>query len=198
MKAFSCILFLTVSSVSAQELSYQWVKSLGGIGQEEISYDLVLDGRDYVYISGTFEGIGDFDPGPERQLLTSAGKGDIFVCKLDTNGNLIWVKQFGAEGDDRGRAINLDKNGNIFLIGMFGASMDFDPGFLIQLRHTYPDLSQAEQRLFMLIRLELETREIASVLRIAPDSVRKTRKRQRKKILFSKSESLEAFVMGFN
>lgn len=128
MKAFTFILFLFVSTVSAQELSYQWVKSLGGIGQEEISYDLVLDGRDYVYITGTFEGIGDFDPGPELQLLTSAGKGDIFVCKLDTNGNLIWIKQFGAEGDDRGRAIKLDKHGNIFIIGMFGATVDFDPG----------------------------------------------------------------------
>jgi len=50
------------------------------------------------------------------------------VCKLDQNGNFIWVKQIGSTGRDRGTSIALDAANNIYLTGYFSGTADFDPG----------------------------------------------------------------------
>lgn len=47
------------------------------------------------------------------------------------------------------------------------------PGFLSKLRLDYPELSDAEERLFLLIKLQLKTREIAAILGILQTVLRK-------------------------
>ena len=37
-----------------------------------------------------------FDPGAGVFNLTSAGGGDIYIQKLDANGNFIWAKKMGG------------------------------------------------------------------------------------------------------
>lgn len=47
-----------------------------------------------IYVSGTYEGTVDFDPGPRTQYLTSDFYSRTpFISKLDASGNLIWVKE---------------------------------------------------------------------------------------------------------
>src|SRR5690606_29960293 len=56
---------------------FGWALSLGGSGSDN-SHDIVTrDG--FVYITGSFEGTVDFDPGPDSLFLNSVGSSDIFV-----------------------------------------------------------------------------------------------------------------------
>ncbi|MBL0911896.1 MAG: tetratricopeptide repeat protein [Bacteroidia bacterium] len=54
--------------------------------------------------------------------------------------------------------------------------------FFIRLKEKYPDLTLAETRLIALTKLNLSVNEIANMLGISPDSVRKTANRLRKKL----------------
>ncbi|WP_082331953.1 tetratricopeptide repeat protein [Mangrovimonas xylaniphaga] len=56
-------------------------------------------------------------------------------------------------------------------------------------------LSPAELRLCMLLRLNLSSKEIASILRITPDSVRIARYRMRKKLPLDSKDDLQAFLL---
>lgn len=56
------------------------------------------------------------------------------------------------------------------------------PHYIQQLRKKFPGLSDGEERLCLLIKLTLSTREIASILGISKDSVKKSRQRLRKKL----------------
>lgn len=58
------------------------------------------------------------------------------------------------------------------------------------------DLSSAELRLGMLLRLTLSSKEIASILHITPDSVRVARYRFRKKLGLSKEQDLIQFLLS--
>src|SRR5207249_239145 len=60
--------------------------------------------------------------------LTNPGDGDIFILKLDTNGNFGWAKRIGAGATDVGVDIVLDDQNNLFVTGQFGSTVDFDPG----------------------------------------------------------------------
>src|SRR5690606_26678071 len=70
----------------------------------------------------------DFDPGNGVFNLTSADFEDIFISKLDANGNFVWAKRIGGTGSDFGYAISIDNNGNIYTTGAFMGTADFDPG----------------------------------------------------------------------
>ncbi|MCB0469322.1 MAG: helix-turn-helix transcriptional regulator, partial [Flavobacteriaceae bacterium] len=58
------------------------------------------------------------------------------------------------------------------------------------------ELSPAELRLCMLLRLNLSSKEIASILRITPDSVRIARYRLRKKLTINTKDDLQTFILN--
>ncbi|MCX6270968.1 MAG: SBBP repeat-containing protein [Bacteroidetes bacterium] len=108
-----------------------WVKQIGGPGIDE-PFSVALDLSGNIYITGGFSDSVDFDPGPGVHLLTSAGDLDVFICKLDASGNLMWVKQFGNADADKGCSITLDNSGDVYATGNFMLTVDFDPGLNIQ------------------------------------------------------------------
>jgi tetratricopeptide (TPR) repeat protein/DNA-binding CsgD family transcriptional regulator len=67
-------------------------------------------------------------------------------------------------------------------------------GFFDKLKQQFPDLTPSEQRLLALMKLKLSKREMASMLGIAPDSIKKTRQRIRKKINVQDDVALEELV----
>ncbi|MEO6758783.1 MAG: hypothetical protein ABIO24_04955, partial [Saprospiraceae bacterium] len=71
------------------------------------------------------------------------------------------------------------------------------PGYLLRLRSNYPALSEGEERLFLFIKLNLTTKEAASILGISAESVKKARNRLRKKIELEEEVLLEEFIRGF-
>ena len=68
------------------------------------------------------------------------------------------------------------------------------PGFFIKLKQKFHDITVAEQRMAALIRLNLTMRQMASMLGISTDSVRKTRQRLRQRLQLSADASLEDYV----
>ncbi len=107
--------------------NFVWAKKMGGAG-DDIGMSVKTDNNSNVYTTGYFESTVDFDPGVGTTNLTSAGGTDIFIQKLDSNGNLIWVKQIGGTSEDRGYSITVDNCGNIYTTGYFMGTVNFDPG----------------------------------------------------------------------
>lgn len=104
-----------------------WAKSLGGTSYD-LGYALYVDASGNVFITGSFAGTVDFDPGTATVNLTSVGSDDIFVQKLSSSGSFVWAKSFGGTGDDYGNSIKVDASGNVYLAGSFMGTVDFDPG----------------------------------------------------------------------
>ncbi len=107
--------------------NFVWAESIGSTGYD-IGYGISTDATGNVYISGFFSDTVDFDPGAGVYNMASAGGRDIFVCKLDPLGNLIWAKRMGGTSSEESSSIVLDANGNIYTTGYFQGTADFDPG----------------------------------------------------------------------
>jgi gliding motility-associated-like protein len=113
---------------------FSWVKQLETIISGLTDRLLAVDAGGDIYLTGSFQGTIDFDPGPGIFNLTSGGGGasrEIFISKFNTTGDLIWAKQMGGQnGTDGGNgfSISLDANSNIYTTGNFYGTVDFDPG----------------------------------------------------------------------
>ncbi|MGB3228169.1 MAG: T9SS type A sorting domain-containing protein [Saprospiraceae bacterium] len=105
----------------------QWAKKVGGVGSD-ISWSVNVDQHDDVFLTGSFEVTSDFDSIPGAQSLTSFGKADIFILKLDSNGHFKCVKRIGGKGFDAAYDIKTDAKDNIYLTGIFQDTVDFNPG----------------------------------------------------------------------
>ena len=106
--------------------TFGWALDIGRIGSSD-SHRIAADADGNVYVAGGFFGTHDFDPGPATVVLSSRSD-DVFLAKLNSQGQLQWLRQFGGGGDDRVDAISIDPDGNITLAGTFHGSADFDPG----------------------------------------------------------------------
>lgn len=104
-----------------------WAKRFGGTEDDDGSA-IAVDSSGNVYFTGSFEGVADFNPGTEVYNLTSNGSSDIFVCKLDPDGNFLWAKQMGGISNESGKGITVDGSGNVYVTGDFESTVDFDPG----------------------------------------------------------------------
>ena len=71
------------------------------------------------------------------------------------------------------------------------------PDFTQKLLKKYPTLSPAELKLASFLRLELSTKEIASITFLASTSIKTSRNRLRKKLNLSFTENLTTFLIGF-
>ena len=60
--------------------------------------------------------------------MTSEGESDIFILKLDANGQFLWAKGIGGSSFDYANDIKVDANGDLFITGVFKNTVDFDPG----------------------------------------------------------------------
>jgi hypothetical protein len=104
-----------------------WAKGMGGTGEDQ-PLAIAVDASGNVLTTGAFNGTADFDPGPGTSNLTSAGNADIFVSKLDSNGNFVWARALGGTSFEQGQGIAVDLAGNVFTTGRFSVTVDFDPG----------------------------------------------------------------------
>jgi tetratricopeptide (TPR) repeat protein len=68
------------------------------------------------------------------------------------------------------------------------------PGFFINLKEKFPDITLAEQRMAAFTRLQLTAKQMASMLGISVDSVHKTRQRLRQRLRVNPESSLEEIM----
>ncbi|WP_437679122.1 SBBP repeat-containing protein [Sorangium sp. So ce131] len=67
-----------------------------------------------VIIAGTFQNNVSFDG---NQLNSVGGSTDIFVAKLDSDGNLLWLGHIGGMGVDAVHGLSVDRDGGVFIAG---------------------------------------------------------------------------------
>ncbi|HTN86894.1 MAG TPA: hypothetical protein VL242_24520 [Sorangium sp.] len=104
-----------------------WSKQFG---YTEI-HNVALDASGSVVLAGSFgdyftETI-DLGGGP----LTTAGHEDIFVAKLDADGEHLWSKRFGDAAIQRAYGVAVDGSGDVVVSGTFQGTVDFGGGPLV-------------------------------------------------------------------
>lgn len=104
-----------------------WAYTVGKTSIDEVYGIAVTNENDYV-ITGWFQTIVDFDPGPGMLTLTAVGATDVFVAKLAPDGTPRWAKSVGGPSTEVGRAVAVEPNGDIAIAGSFWDTVDFDPG----------------------------------------------------------------------
>lgn len=106
--------------------NFIWAKSIEGSGLYETGASITTDIQGNSYTTGYFMETADFNSNAGTFYLTSNGSEDIFILKLDANGNLVWAKNHGGMGKDRGTSISIDKSGNIYTTGYFVQTANFN------------------------------------------------------------------------
>jgi hypothetical protein len=104
-----------------------WIRTIGG-SENDAPKIVTTDVDNNIYTLGDFQGEMYFDPGTASFTLTSNGRDDFYVQKLDGDGNFIWGKSVGGSSADIAWSLNLDVDDNIYATGYFFETTDFDPG----------------------------------------------------------------------
>ena len=78
-----------------------WTKTWGGSGDEGVNR-IAVGPDGYIYVTGGTDSFG-------------AGWFDVFLLKLDTNGNLIWGITWGGDSFEAGYDLAFDQAGNVYV-----------------------------------------------------------------------------------
>lgn len=110
--------------------NFVWAKELIETDYGNSGYAVAIAQSGNIYVSGSFKGTGDFDPGPGVFTASSATTTaeDIFISKFDVNGNFTWMKQFSGSSGKVLFSMVLDPLENIYTTGPFYGTCDFDTG----------------------------------------------------------------------
>lgn len=123
--------------------SFIWAKAMISPTGTAIPKSIAVDPQSNLLITGScaFSTV-DFDPGPDTAnlpILGTANDFDVFILKLNDDGDFVWVKSFGGpdRSNDQAYAIATDVHGNVYTTGEFAdvsnqgmtaSFCDFDPG----------------------------------------------------------------------
>jgi hypothetical protein len=91
-----------------------WAKALTGVG-DAFGRAIAVDDTGNVYVTGSFTGTIDFDPGTGVSNRTSSGAEDYFRLTLNPAGNFISATSGGGAGAELGTAIATDHSGNLYI-----------------------------------------------------------------------------------
>ncbi|NSW45773.1 MAG: T9SS type A sorting domain-containing protein [Bacteroidales bacterium] len=120
----------------------QWFKTIAGSGTES-AYGIKLsrDGS-FIYLTGVFN--NTISLLGQNNLLNNGGN-DIYLAKIDLNGNLIWAKNIAYGPTHQiGGYFDIDNNGNIIMVGQFTSSIIFyDDLFPLELTSDDPYQKQS-------------------------------------------------------
>ena len=96
-------------------------------------FSITHDAKNNIYRTGYFEESSvDFNPGAAGFYQMpfhdgSSGAGDIFIDKVDSNGNFLWARDIGGGSDDLGFGITLDTLANVYFCGYFNNQAALNP-----------------------------------------------------------------------
>ncbi len=105
-----------------------WTKTFG-TKRSVVSNAITTDSLGNIYNVGGLNGTNvDFNPSPLKDTILSSsinGVADIFIQKLNANGELIWVKKTGGTAADEANTI-VSKGNEFYVSGYFSLTVDFD------------------------------------------------------------------------
>lgn len=100
--------------------NWLWAVRAGGSAYD-CGYGLALDNQNNLSLTGVFQGIANFG----TISLTSAGSADVFIAKIDTNGNWLWAKQAGGTVGDCAFDIAIGSDNSAYLTGIIAGTAIF-------------------------------------------------------------------------
>jgi len=100
--------------------NYQWAVSGGGSLADYVC-DIAVDSDGNTYLTGDFEGNATFG----ADTLISLGNVDVFIAKIDSDGNWTWARSGGSSSIERGYDIAMDSGDNAYVAGVFLTSITF-------------------------------------------------------------------------
>lgn len=97
------------------EGNFLWARNAGASNYDDYGQAIATDDSGNVYATGSFQGSGKFGP----FILQSFGSSDIYVTKINNEGDFIWAKNFGGTSGDGGSGISVSNQGDIAITGSF-------------------------------------------------------------------------------
>ncbi|MFN8713218.1 MAG: hypothetical protein ACK5Z2_10240 [Bacteroidota bacterium] len=107
-----------------------WGKSIGGPTLFETISEVKIDNQNNIYLFGKFADSIDTDPSQATSFLraTSPSLTNIFIVKLDSDGNQIYAKTLGSTTNNL-NTVRASVFGNeVYVGGEFSGSFDVNPG----------------------------------------------------------------------
>jgi hypothetical protein len=100
--------------------AFQWVTTWGDTGWDCANAVCVYPG--HMYITGSFQGTVDYDPGSNTDSRTASGFADAYICHYGSVGAYIGVTTWGGDDAfamDAGEDIAVDGGGSVYAAGSF-------------------------------------------------------------------------------
>jgi len=126
-KQTATFIILTFGTMISFSQEFHWAKNFGGENYDGAN-SVCVDSQGNVYSTGYFYGTADFDPGDGIYELTAVGEFDVYITKLDPNGEFVWAGSMGGIDYDYGYSIATDSDDNVYVAGYYADTADFDPG----------------------------------------------------------------------
>lgn len=104
-----------------------WAKKIGSQGAD-LEPVMAIDHNNHVILAGRRGGKLAYDDQPASDEINEPLDDDFFICKIDSDGNIIWLNEYSGKRRDLIHAITVDLDGNIYATGFFSSNLDFNPG----------------------------------------------------------------------
>lgn len=108
-----------------------WTRTLGGTSVDE-GYGIAVDNTNSaIYITASFNGTVDVDPGAGtvNETATNGSYADALILKLDMDGNYWLHETIGGAQNEVYTDVAVDSAGNVYVSGWTDSlSLDLDPG----------------------------------------------------------------------
>lgn len=103
-----------------------WSRAFNG-PLDQIPRDVAVTSTGRILVTGRTSGRVDFGGGEHAAVGTSA---DIFLLALDADGEHVFSRVWGGEGDDEAWAVAADSEGNVLFAGRFESEVRFGASLL--------------------------------------------------------------------
>lgn len=108
-KAFFSFMFSVIVTSLIGQNTFQ--KTIGGNGYDDCS-DMILTSDGNFALTGS-------------TLSYGAGNGDVYLCKINNNGNIIWAKTYGGLGTEYGLSLQQTTDSGYIIAGSTGDTLSF-------------------------------------------------------------------------
>jgi hypothetical protein len=112
-----------VAKLDASDGHVLWAKQANTSARASMQR-VAVGKRDEVAVVGIYQGSIDGGMG----VMKAVSGWDDFVAKLDSDGNVLWLKSYGSDGDDRGSGIAVDAEGRVVVAGQVKSQHGIDFG----------------------------------------------------------------------
>jgi enterochelin esterase-like enzyme len=102
----------------ASDGTLDWVEQLGVAAVADRGYAVATDAAGAVYVTGYTRG---------NLAAPNQGDKDVYLAKLDSAGNQLWIEQFGSAGEEKAWGVVV-RGGAVYLAGMTAGALGTPAG----------------------------------------------------------------------